>query len=221
VNPITIKNFKDKKNCFVQLLLKWGEKNKRSFPWRKDRTPYKVLLAEILLQRTPANRVAKFFPKLIERFPSPERVVNADADQLRKLFHPMGLKKKVDWLTSLLKEVCDKYDCKIPNQESELTKLPGVGLYTARAIMCFGFNENVAIVDVNVARVLSRVFGITQVKRPSEDSKLWHFAETLLPKEHTRHYNEALLDFSALICKKAPLCKICLVRDYCDYYQKM
>jgi A/G-specific adenine glycosylase len=214
-------NFKDKENRFVQLLLKWGEKNRRAFPWRKDRTPYKVLLAEILLQRTPANRVAKFFPKLVERFPSPERIVNADVDQLRKFFHPMGLKKRADWLISLLKEVCDKYDCKIPSKEEELIKLPGIGFYTARAVLCFGFGKDVSIVDVNVSRVLSRIFsGYDINRRPSEDKELWSFSARIVPKGLGVQYNESLLDFATIICKKNPLCHKCLLRTLCDYYQK-
>lgn len=216
-----MKNSPDKRTRFVQLILDWGKKNKRSFPWRKDATPYKVLLAEILLQRTPANRVSEYFPRFVKKFPKPQSIILTNIEDVKNFFQPLGLKKRAEWLVRLMNEICVKYDCEIPNQESELTELPGVGLYTARAVMCFGFDKNVAIVDVNVARVLSRVFGITQVKRPSENSELWRFAETLLPKECTKLYNEALLDFSALICKKGPLCKLCSVRDYCNYYQNI
>lgn len=200
-------------------MLKWGEKNRRPFPWRKDRTPYKVLLAEILLQRTPANRVAKFFPKLVEKFPSPQSMMTTDIDSLRELFHPMGLKKRVEWLASLMKELCDRYNCKVPNQERELVKLPGVGLYTARAVLCFGFGKDVSIVDVNVARVLSRVFGVLgRKRRPSEDIELWDFAAKLLPKKQAMSYNEALLDFAILVCRKRPLCDICPLTQVCNYF---
>lgn len=220
MNTITIKSSKEKKTRFVQLILQWGEKNIRSFPWRKDRTPYKVLLAEILLQRTPANRVAKFFPKLVKKFPSPQSVITTDIDSLRQFFHPMGLKKRVEWLTSLMKEVCDRYNCKVPNQEKELVKLPGVGPYTARAILCFGFSKDVPIVDVNVARVLSRVFRGSDVrKRPSEDNALWKFAGKIIPRGMGPLYNEALLDHAALICKKNPLCNECSISLLCDYYK--
>ena len=175
-------------------------------------------MAEILLQRTPANRVTKFFPKLVKKFPSPESVANTDVESLRKFFHPMGLKKRVEWLTSLMKEVRDRYNGKIPDQEDELVKLPGVGPYTARAILCFGFGKDVSIVDVNVARVLSRVFqGSDIVGRPSEDKVLWSFAAKIVPKGIGVQYNESLLDFAAIVCKKGPLCHECPLRNLCSY----
>ena len=222
MNYIAIENPKNKETRFVQLIVKWGEKNKRAFPWRKDRTPYKVLLAEILLQRTPANRVAKFYPKLIEKFPSPQSMVSADIESLRWFFHPMGLKKRVEWLISLMKEVCDKHNCNVPDQEDELVKLPGVGLYTARAILCFGFSKDVSIVDINVARVLSRVFrGSDITKRPSEDDALWMFASDIVPRRMGPLYNEALLDHAALICKRKPKCDVCPVAELCEYFKRL
>jgi A/G-specific adenine glycosylase len=215
----SIANFIDKKERFVQLLLKWGEKNRRLFPWRKDKTPYKVLLSEILLQRTPANRVEVFFPKFVKNFPSPRSLITADVDHIKRLFQPMGLQKRVEWLVSLLKEVCDRYNCKIPDREEDLVKLPGVGLYTARAILCFAFENDVAIVDSNVARVLSRVFrGSDFTKRPSEDNGLWTLAGNIVPKRMGVLYNETLLDFAALICRKSPLCHSCLLNGICEYY---
>ncbi|MCK4477454.1 hypothetical protein KAU88_02865 [Candidatus Bathyarchaeota archaeon] len=218
MSRIADKNPKNKETRFVQLILDWGEKNRRSFPWREDRTPYKVLLVEILLQRTPANRVAKFFPKLVENFPSPESIAKADVEGLGKFFHPMGLKKRVEWLTSLMKEVRDRYNGRIPDQEDELVKLPGVGPYTARAILCFGFGKDVSIVDVNVARVLSRVFhGSNFKKRPSEDEALWRFAAEIVPPGLGQQYNEALLDFAAIVCKKTPHCEKCPICLICNY----
>jgi A/G-specific adenine glycosylase len=205
---------------FVQEILTWGEKNKRSFPWRRDRTPYKTLLAEILLQRTPANRVADFYPEFVKKFPSPESIATADSNDLKQLLNPMGLKKRAEWLLSLMKKVCERYNCRVPDQEDELVDLPGVGLYTARAILCFGFGKDVAIVDVNVARVLQRVFyGSNVTKRPSEDKALWSFAARIVPKGRGRQYNEALLDHASLICRKYPLCEMCPLSVMCNYYR--
>jgi A/G-specific adenine glycosylase len=219
VDCIAINNPKNKETRFVQLILEWGEKNKRRFPWRKYRTPYKALVAEILLQRTPANRVAKFFPEFVEKFPSPRSIATTDIYSFKEFLYPMGLKKRAEWLISLMKEVCDKYDCKIPDQEDQLVKLHGVGLYTSRAVLCFGFSKDVSIVDVNVARVLSRVFyGSDISKKPSEDRALWKFAAKVIPKGSATRYNEALLDHAALVCKKNPLCDECPVSVLCDYY---
>jgi len=220
VAHIAINYFENKKRCFVQLILEWGKENKRSFPWRENRTPYKVLLAEILLQRTPANRVADFLPSFIKRFPAPFSITAANRDDLERQLQSLGLKKRTKWLTSLMKELCENYDCKIPDKEDELIKLPGVGLYTARAILCFGFAKDVSIVDVNVARVLQRVFhGSNVKKRPSEDEALWSFAAKIVPKGLGPQYNEALLDHASVICKKNPLCEKCPISALCNYYK--
>jgi len=207
---------------FVHLLIQWHEKNRRDFPWRARHDPYIALLAEILLQRTPANRVAKFFPNFIEKFPTSVSIASIDVDDLEEFLRPMGLKKRAKWLIKLMKEVCEKHNCEVPDREEELTQLPGVGLYTARAILCFGFGKDVPIVDVNVARVLSRVFRVSGIrKRPSEDEALWAFAAKIVPRGLGPRYNEALLDHAALICKRQPKCNICPVLALCEYYKRV
>lgn len=178
-------------------------------------------MAEILLQRTPANRVAKLFPELINKFPSPRSIANANSDGLREFLRPIGLRKRVEWLMSLMKEVCDKYECGIPDREDELIKLTGVGLYTARAVLCFGFAKDVSIVDVNVSRVLSRVFlGFNPKNKASEDKRLWKLADELVPKGAAILYNEALLDHAILICRQNPLCNKCPVTSLCRYFER-
>jgi A/G-specific adenine glycosylase len=202
-------------------LIKWHQKNRRDFPWRTRRDPYVALLAEILLQRTPADRVSKFFPKFIEKFPAPHIIATANIESLQEFLRPMGLQKRAIWLVKLMKEVCEKHSCKIPDREEDLARLPGIGLYTARAILCFGFGEDVPIVDVNVARVLWRVFRGSDVKkRPSENKLVWKLAGEIVPKGSGPLYNEALLDHAALICKKQPKCNICPVSEICRYHKR-
>ncbi|MCK4425064.1 A/G-specific adenine glycosylase, partial [Candidatus Bathyarchaeota archaeon] len=139
---------KRKTSLFVSLLMQWREENSRLFPWRTNPDPYVVLLAEILLQRTPTNRVARFFPKFVGKFPTPQSISTTNVNDLQEFLKPMGLRKRAAWLVKLMTDICERYDCKIPDQENELMKLLGVGLYTARAVMCFGFHKDVAIVDV-------------------------------------------------------------------------
>jgi len=206
---------------FVRLLMQWHKENRRDFPWRTRRDPFTALLAEILLQRTPASRVAGFFPSFIEKFPTPLSIATTDLKELENVLQPMGLKKRASWLTELMKKICREYNGEIPDREDELMKLPGVGLYTARAVLSFGFKKDVAIVDVNVARVLSRVFDASSGKqRPSEDVGLWAFAAELVPKGSGLDYNEALLDHASLVCKKQPLCDLCPVSRLCNYYSR-
>ncbi len=211
-----------RKRSFVHLLIQWHEENRRDFPWRTRRDPYITLLAEILLQRTPASRVARVFPNFIEKFPTAFSIASTDVDELEEFLRPMGLKKRAKWLIKLMKEVCEKHNCEIPDQEEELIQLPGVGLYTARAVLCFGFGKDAPIVDVNVARVLSRVFHFSDVrKRPSEDEVLWTFAAKIVPKGIGPRYNEALLDHATLICKRQPRCNVCPISEICEYYKRV
>lgn len=207
-----------KRDQFVRSLMLWHKENRRLFPWRNHQDPYRVLVSEILLQRTPANRVSTFFPRFVERFPKPEDIVSTSIDDMKKFLQPMGLGKKAGWLVRLMKDICDKYNSKIPNQEKELVQLPGVGRYTACAVLSFGFKKDVAIADINVARILSRVFGLPKrKKRPHADVELWTLASTLVPKGKGPKYNEALLDFAALVCRKTPLCHVCPVNKVCEY----
>jgi A/G-specific adenine glycosylase len=204
---------------FVQLIIEWGRENRRSFPWREGRTPYKVLLAEMLLQRTPANRVSRYFPMLITRFPEPRALALIDIDQLETILAPLGLRKRAEWIALVMRELCHKRKCRVPSQEAALTKLPGIGPYTARAVLCFGFGKDISVVDINVARVLSRVFlGCDVTRKPSGDKAMWEFAGRIIPKKFGPQYNESLLDHAALVCKKKPKCGICPIARMCKYF---
>jgi len=208
-----------KKEDLVEALLKWHQNNRRLFPWRITKDPYKTFIAEFFLQRTPANRVAKFFPEFITRFPSPEELAHADLSYLEGFSRTLGLKKRMGWLIKSMKIICRKYGGKIPNTFEHLISLPGVGEYTASAILCFGFGCEVPIVDANVIRVLSRIFGLRENFNKVGIS-VKDIARKILPNGQVAKFNEALLDFAALICKKKPLCNECPVSSLCEYRRK-
>ena len=211
-----------KRSKFTRLLLDWHKGNRQQYVWRLNPNPYKVLIAEILLQRTPAERVNRFLPTFLRDFPDPQSVASASASKLRDVLRPMGLMKRVSWIRNLMGRISELYDGKVPGEEDQLLALPGVGPYTARAVLSFGFEKRVPIVDVNVARVLSRVFERADAgRKPSEDSELWDFARGLLPEEDSVSYNEALLDLAKRVCKKRPLCDICPLTGICDYYEEI
>lgn len=192
----------------VKALLKWHQKNRRSFPWRDESDPYKVLIAEFFLQRTPAERVAKIYPEFIEKYPDPFTLASADCFELIKEYKTLGLKKRMFWLVDSMKIVCEKFNGKIPDSKNFLKILPGIGEYTASAILCFAFNKTVEIVDANVIRIYSRIFKISK-----KDILL--LAKKIIPKNNTLRFNESLLDFSALICKKNSKCYICPISRFC------
>lgn len=108
----------------------------------------------------------------------------------------------------------------VPDEMEELLELPGVGRYIASAVLCFGFGRDVPIVDVNVARVLGRVFGLKPKGRPQNDPNMLKLAGGLVPRGKGPEYNEALLDFAALVCGPGPLCEGCPLRKLCRYYMR-
>jgi len=205
--------------AIVNYLLEWHKENRRRFPWREEKNPYKVLIAEFFLQRTPANRVASFLPTFLEEFPCPEKLANADLAHLEKLSLSMGLRKRISWLIESMKIICQKYNGKVPDTFGELILLPGVGEYTASAVLCFGFGQDVPIVDANIVRVYTRLFGLPKSHRTG-DAEVKRIARGLLPNGLGPDYNEALLDFAATICRKNPLCEACPIKEFCCYYRK-
>jgi len=206
----------DKDKAIVKSLLKWHRENRRVFPWRGVRDPYRVFIAEFFLQRTPANRVATIFPKFIEEFPSSQKLAHADLVQLETIYRSLGLKKRMSWLVESMKIICEKYSESIPDTQEGLMELPGVGEYTASATLCFGFGHHVPIVDANIIRILTRVFYLPETHRIGNIT-IKEIAKRILSTNQAVAYNEALLDLAALICKKRPLCNCCPLRSLCAY----
>lgn len=199
-----------REKLIVEAILEWHKDNRRSFPWRDESDPYKVLVAEFFLQRTPAERVAKIFPEFIKEYPDPQVLAEANPSELMKKFSSLGLVKRIKWLIISMKVLCEHYNCKVPASKELLKKLPGIGEYTASAIMCFAFFIRTEIVDANIIRLYSRIFG-WNINQIVEKSKM------LLPQKKYVAYNEAILDFSAIICKKRPQCHNCIIINWCKW----
>lgn len=200
------------------ILLRWHKSNKRNFPWREKPEPYRVLVAEFFLQRTPAERVAKFYTSFLEDFPTIKKLAEADPKYLEEIGKRLGLKKRMSWLIETAKKLLQEYGGRVPDDYEQLIKLPGVGRYTASAVLCFAFKRDVPIVDANVVRVLTRVFGLPKSPRTGS-GVIEGVARKLMSRGQGTACNEALLDFAAIICKKRPLCYMCPLARSCDYYR--
>lgn len=194
----------------LEALLEWHTENRRRFPWRDETDPYMVLVAEFFLQRTPAERVAKIYPKFIERYPNPHTLARVDPSKLMEEYRNLGLSKRMNWLVDSMKIVCKKYNGMIPDSKELLKELPGIGEYTASAILCFAFGKDIEIVDANVIRLYTRLFGI-------KTADVYRKAKKMIPDKASRYYNESILDFSSKLCKKNPKCFICILSQFCAY----
>jgi A/G-specific adenine glycosylase len=201
-------------DAFRSLLLSWSKENLRKYPWRETDSPYRVLVAEILLQKTFADKVEPIYNKFIYRYPDLETLANADVDEVASLLKPLGLQNV---RAQALIDIATEYaKVGIPDNEGELLQLPYVGPYAANATLCFAFDRRRPVVDANVVRIYNRVFGTDFTPQNDE---AWELAERMLPENDYQRFNLALLDFGAKICTAdSPLCPECNYRDRCAYY---
>ncbi len=204
---------------FVKNLLSWFEENKREFPWRADgkANPYNVLVAELMLKKTRADNASAVYSQFIELFPTPKSVTRASDKNLETILRPLGLiKQRKKAVSSIFTTINEKFQGKIPHDRDDLQSLPYVGDYTVNAVLCFGFNQRVPIVDVNVTRICQRFFGFEVYGDPRVDTHIWEFLETIIPHKEYKAFNLALLDFGALMCtSKKMKCSICPLKKRC------
>lgn len=209
----------DKKSFFVESILKWHEKHKRIFPWRKNRSAYRVLVAELMLQRTRAEQVSEIFDVFIKKYPNANKLATANPSELKTILYPLGLHHRIPRFVELFKKISSDYKGEVPSSFKELIKLPGIGRYIACAVLCFGFGREIPVVDVNIVRVLSRFFGIhSSKKRPHTDPIFWEYASELVKVGSAVKVNEAMLDFASLICLRKPRCSECPVKVMCTFF---
>ncbi len=196
---------------FRSSLLEWSTENLREFPWREpQRSLYEVFVAEFFLTQTPAENVSSVYPTFLEKFPSLEAIQEANKEDLVDVIEPLGF---YNMRSEALQSIADENDT-LPVTVEGLTELQRVGSYVANATLCFAQDESLPVLDRNVERVYSRVFGDEWPESPQEQLE---FAERLVPKDEARTYNLALLDFGASICRPEPPCEECFAAGYCAY----
>ncbi len=194
---------KYKVKTFRKSLLRWHKKHRRVFLWRQNPTPYKVLVSEILLQKTNAEKVEAVFKKMISQYSSIESLSKADLRLLKNLIKPLGLLYRAERLKNIAREIVCRHDGKIPDNQKDLLKLKGVGLYIANAVLCFGYGKRYPIFDTNVERVFVRELGLkSRLSRSRTDKKIWGIAFKILPARNFQEFNLALLDYSAFVYPK-------------------
>src|SRR5579885_650843 len=181
-----------------RLLLEWYDRQGRRLPWRETTDPYAVLVSEIMLQQTQVDRVLPKYREFLERFPTLAALAEAPTADVIRAWAPLGYNMRAVRLQSIARQVVAEYGGQIPLQAAELSRLKGVGRYTAGAIACFAHRQQVATVDTNIRRVLYRVFiGIEQPDAPVREEQSWALAEKVLPPGEAYSWNQALMDLGA------------------------
>jgi A/G-specific adenine glycosylase len=206
------------KGWFRRGLLKWNEAdNQRQMPWKGLKDPYKIWLSEVILQQTRVEQGLGYYERFINNYPSISKLAAAPEEKVFKLWEGLGYYSRCRNLIATARFIAHERKGKFPDTYEEILKLKGVGPYTAAAIASFAYNLPHAVVDGNVFRVISRVFGIRKPIDSTEGKKLFaQLSEELLDKRSAGSYNQAIMDFGATVCKpQAPLCNQCPFRKKC------
>jgi len=212
----------DKANFFVEKISEWGKNHYRNFPWRNTRDPFKILIAEMMLQRTNANQVQRVYEKFMDKYGSPKQLASADVSVISEDLGSLGLAYRAERLKNIAEIIVKRFHGKVPEQSFELQSLPGVGRYISNAVLCFAFGMNIPLVDSNIIRVMRRVFSLPLDRESRKDRQIWDMMAILVSKGRSREFNYALLDFSKDICRdRAAAHEICPVKNVCDFYQRL
>lgn len=201
------------------LLIKKYLEVKRDLPWRGIHDPYKIWLSEVILQQTRVNQGMPYYFLFVERFPDVASLANASEDEVLKLWQGLGYYSRARNMLRTAKIVFEKYGNQFPSSYSDLIELKGIGNYTASAIASFSANEPYAVVDGNVNRVITRLFGIREFVDTVAGKKLvTETAQSILDEKHAGLHNQAVMEMGALICTPKPLCMECPLTKYCVAY---
>ena len=199
------------------LLEKWYCENKRDLPWRKTDSPYHIWLSEIILQQTRVSQGLEYYNRFVEKYPSVHELANAHIDEVLKMWQGLGYYTRARNLHFTARVIARDHQGSFPRTYKELLSLKGIGTYTAAAIASMAFKEPVALVDGNVYRVLSRLFGIdAPIDAPAGKQVFEKLATRLLNSDNPGIHNQAVMEFGALVClPKNPDCMRCVLSDLC------
>jgi len=205
---------------FSNKLVSWYQNNKRDLPWRNTVNPYHIWLSEIILQQTRVLQGTPYYLAFLKAFPTIEDLANAPEDKVLKMWQGLGYYSRARNLHFTAKDIVNNFEGEFPKDYNKVLKLKGVGVYTAAAITSFAFDMPYAVVDGNVIRVLSRVFGISTPFDTSVGKKEFQqLAQELLIEKDAAVYNQAIMEFGAIQCKpKSPDCSSCPMQDFCVAY---
>ena len=208
------------KDCAKEIrenLLLWFKKNARDLPWRKTRNPYAIWVSEVMLQQTRVDTVIPYYRRFIKTFPTVQRLARADLSEVLKVWEGLGYYSRARNLQKAARIISSQFHGRIPDTLDGLLSLPGIGRYTAGAILSIAFNQEAPILDGNVKRVLSRLFAVSgNPARGKAEALLWQLSASLIPEGHASPFNQALMDLGATVCTpKVPQCSICPLARLC------
>jgi A/G-specific adenine glycosylase len=205
------------RRAFRRRLLAWYGRQGRDLPWRRTRNPYRILVSEVMLQQTQVSRVIPKYREWLRRYPSIASLAAASAGEVRETWYPLGYNIRPLRLRAIARTVVRRHRGRLPRSRGDLLALPGIGAYTAGAVLSFAFGQDAAVLDTNVRRVLRRVWAGEKIR--VGDRALWDLAERLLPRGRGYDFNQALMDLGATVCTaRRPACGACPLARMCVSY---
>ena len=198
-------------------LLGWYDRHRRRLPWREKRDPYAIWISEIMLQQTQVKTVVPYYLRFLERFPTVETLARAPLGEVLKSCENLGYYARIRNLHQAAGHIAKRHGGRIPDNGEELIRLPGIGQYTAGAILSIAFGQVVPAVDGNVRRVFSRLFEITEpINDKATRERIESMVQMLIPKRNPGRFNQALMELGAVCCKpKSPSCTACPLQGDC------
>ncbi len=207
-----------RRRSFRGRLLRWFGRHARDLPWRRTRDPYAVWLSEIMLQQTQVATVRAYFERFLARLPTIDALAAADEQEVLRLWEGLGYYRRARQLHKAAGIVVAEYDGQFPRDMATVRRLPGIGRYTAGAILSIAFDARVPILEANTQRLLSRLAAYRGDPSSGAGQRLlWQFAELLLPQKQAGQFNQAMMELGSGVCTpRAPRCPECPVATLCE-----
>ncbi|MEN6437834.1 MAG: A/G-specific adenine glycosylase [Syntrophobacter sp.] len=206
--------------AFRDGLLLWFSRNRRALPWRGSYSPYEVWISEIMLQQTQVKTMLPYYSRWMKRFPDVLSIAEAREDEVLRCWEGLGYYARARNIHKAARVIASEFGGRMPRDFDSVRKLPGVGRYTAGAVMSIAYNEDYPAVDANVSRILARVFRICDsVESAQFKEAVWRHASDVLPGGRAREFNQALMDFGAMVCLPGePSCEVCPISGICGAF---
>jgi len=208
--------------AFQKALLAWYDRSKRDLPWRHTSDPYAIFVSEMMLQQTQVKTVIPYYGRFLKALPTWKTLAKADPDKVLKLWEGLGYYRRARNLQAAAQMVTKDFQGRLPDTLEEILKLPGVGRYSAGAILSIAYQKPVPLVDGNVIRVFSRVFLMKgNLKSGEGHQRTWEIAQKLIPFTRPGDHNQALMELGATVClSENPLCLVCPLLSQCGAAQR-
>jgi A/G-specific adenine glycosylase len=202
---------------FRRRLMAWYRRKGRKLPWRGTRDPYRVLVSEVMLQQTQVDRVKEYYRRFLREYPTFDDLAAASEPAVRESWQGLGYYARARNLHSAARIVVAEHGGKLPATSQVIRQLPGIGRYTAGAVLSIAYGQAEPILDTNAARVLQRVFAVrVRGGKSTLHRRLWDVAERITPARGAGDFNQAIMDLGAMICRsRNPDCAACPVRNDC------